>query len=187
MFNIWKKKKPHTLHVSDQYSRQDQNLNEAHEGHFQSFAYLRCKNLLSHHIYSQARLRGMGADHQSTHANCQRGEKWTTIAVRPRCVRPAEPEDWVLSISMRYLFLLHASVFSLDARPPSSQYVNKCVWHATMRRIEWYRDPGRGTSGPVVETLRVGVRRHQLPPRSKRKCTYITAWTQKDSDSGQWS
>lgn len=71
--------------------------------------------------------------------------------------------------------------------PPSSQYVNKCVWHAMMRRTEWYRDPGRGTSGPVVETLGVGVRRHQLPPRSKRKCTYITAWAQKDSYSGRRS
>lgn len=53
----------HTSRVLDQYSRQDQNLNEAHEeGNFQSFAYLRCKYLLSHHIYSQARIRGMEAD-----------------------------------------------------------------------------------------------------------------------------
>lgn len=32
-------------------------------------------HVTSYSIYSQARLSGMGADHPSTHTNCQRGEK----------------------------------------------------------------------------------------------------------------
>lgn len=122
--------------------------------------------------------RAYRADHQSTRAKCQQGEKVTTIAVRARCVRPAGRAgvgDWVQSTAIRYLFSLRVSMITLDTRPPSSQYVNKCVWHATMQRTKWHRDPVRGRSGPVVEALRAGVRRHQLPPRSERKCTYNIA------------
>lgn len=77
----------------------------------------------------------------------------------------------VQSTAIRYLFSLRVSVITLDTRPLSSQYVHKCAWHATMQRTKWHRDPVRGRSGPVVEALRAGVRRHQLPPRSERKCT----------------
>lgn len=87
----------------------------------------------------------MGAGHQSTHANCQQGEEITTIAVRSR------PQ----SSAIRYLFPLRVNLTTLDRRPPSSQYVNKCAWHATMQRAERSRDPVRGTSGPAGETLRV--------------------------------
>lgn len=91
----------------------------------------------------------------------------------------------VQSTAIRYRFSLRVSVITLDTRPPSSQYVNQCVWHATMQRTKWHRDPVRGRSGPVVEALRAGARRHQLPPGSERKGTYSAACARKDNYCGQ--
>lgn len=94
------------------------------------------------------RCASVGAGHQSTLASCQQGEELTTIAVRPRRVRRGRN---------RQRSVIHFPSLSAwppwTGDPPSSQYVNKCAWHATMQRAERSRDPVRGTSGPAGGTV----------------------------------
>lgn len=155
------------------------------KGKWQLCAYFTEQESQSHQIYSEARLRGSCPAVHTSQVSARRESAHNCGQTSLRSPRRAARGDRVRSAAIRHAFPLGVSVITMDTRPPSSQCANKRVWHATMQRIEWHREPAGGRSGPAVGTLRAGARRRQLPPLSEGKCASTTACARKDNYCGR--